>query len=112
MSSECPFCLVESQRVFYEGDLTRGIWDGFPVSPGHALVITRRHVSSWFEATPEERIEIVSAIDTVRSIVERSHKPTGFNIGINVGSSAGPSALTRNDPPLLGKTDPPARNLN
>ena len=86
---ECPFCEVPPERVFYEGLLTLGIWDGFPVSSGHALVITKRHVASWFEASPDERIEIVSAIDEVRTLITRSHRPTGFNIGINVGKVAG-----------------------
>jgi superfamily II DNA or RNA helicase/HKD family nuclease/diadenosine tetraphosphate (Ap4A) HIT family hydrolase len=85
----CPFCEVPAERIFHEGGLTLGIWDGFPVSKGHALVITRRHVSSWFEATPEERIEIVSTIDEVRSRIIASHQPSGFNIGINVGEAAG-----------------------
>ncbi len=86
---QCPFCEVPSERIFYESGLTLGIWDGFPVSAGHALVITRRHVPSWFEATPQERIEIVSTIDEVRSLVSASHQPSGFNIGINVGEAAG-----------------------
>jgi hypothetical protein len=72
---KCPFCDVPSGRIFYEGELTLGIWDGFPVSPGHALVITRRHVPSWFEATPQERIEIVRAIDDVRALISAKHQP-------------------------------------
>jgi len=85
----CPFCEVQAERIFYEGALTLGIWDGFPVSPGHALIITRRHVPSWFEATPQERIEIVSTIDEVRSMIAASHGPSDFNIGINIGEAAG-----------------------
>ena len=75
--------------MFYESDLTLGIWDAFPVSEGHALVITRQHVASWFEATPQQRIEIVSTIDEVRSRISALHKPSGFNIGINIGEAAG-----------------------
>ena len=36
-------------------DLTFAIWDGFPVSPGHALIIPRRHVATWFETTATEQ---------------------------------------------------------
>jgi diadenosine tetraphosphate (Ap4A) HIT family hydrolase/HKD family nuclease len=88
-ANDCPFCAVSTDRIFYEGTLTLGIWDGFPVSAGHALVITRRHVPSWFEATPQERIEIVSTIDEVRSSIAAKYQPSGFNIGINVGEAAG-----------------------
>ena len=85
----CPFCEISAERVFFKGELTLGVWDSSPVSAGHALVITRRHVPSWFEATPQERIGIVSTIDAVRSLIAASHQPNGFNIGINVGEAAG-----------------------
>ena len=77
MSAEkCPFCDVAADRIFYESDLILGIWDGFPVSEGHALVITRDHVPSWFEATPRQRTAIVAAIDEVRSRIVERHKPS------------------------------------
>lgn len=51
----CPFCDPRpAERIFYEDELTRGLWDGFPVSPGHALIVPRRHVATWFDATAEE----------------------------------------------------------
>ena len=51
----CPFCQPDHNQVFYKDSLTIGLWDAFPVSKGHALIITRRHVSSWFDATDEEK---------------------------------------------------------
>ncbi|MCP3917197.1 MAG: HIT domain-containing protein [bacterium] len=51
----CPLCAIPSANVFHEGALVRAIWDAFPVTPGHALLITRRHVPTWFEATREEQ---------------------------------------------------------
>lgn len=33
----CPFCEPTRDRVFYEDSLVLALWDGFPVSPGHAL---------------------------------------------------------------------------
>ena len=41
---KCPFCFETHEKQFYEGKLVRGIWDSFPVSPGHALLIPKRHV--------------------------------------------------------------------
>ena len=37
----CPFCQVSSERIFHEGRSILGLWDGFPVSPGHALLVPR-----------------------------------------------------------------------
>ena len=91
----CPFCTIDVQRIFYSGELVVGIWDMYPVSPGHALLLPKRHISSWFEATAEERAELSETTTIAReAILKRTvseHLPTpdGFNIGVNVGQSAG-----------------------
>jgi diadenosine tetraphosphate (Ap4A) HIT family hydrolase len=66
-----------------------GIWDGFPVSPGHALLIPRRHVESWFDASDDEQRELAAAIDRAREAIEARHRPDGFNVGMNLGAAAG-----------------------
>jgi ATP adenylyltransferase len=86
----CPFCsLDDSDRVFYRDDLTVALWDGYPISPGHALVVPRRHVAGWFEASAEEHAALVRAIDAARAAILERHRPDGFNIGVNVGAAAG-----------------------
>jgi superfamily II DNA or RNA helicase/HKD family nuclease/diadenosine tetraphosphate (Ap4A) HIT family hydrolase len=85
----CPFCTPDSDRVFFESELVIGLWDAFPVSDGHALLITRRHAASWFDASPEERRALTDAIDAARASILDRHRPDGFNIGVNVGAAAG-----------------------
>lgn len=86
----CPFCSVSPHRKFHEGRLVLGVWDAFPVSPGHALLVPRRHVPTWFEATEEERHELTAAIELARyAILAAGHRPDGFNIGMNLGAAAG-----------------------
>ena len=34
------------------------VWDAYPLSPGHALVIPRRHIGSWFDTTAPERADL------------------------------------------------------
>ncbi|RMD85355.1 MAG: HIT domain-containing protein, partial [Candidatus Dadabacteria bacterium] len=63
--------------------------DLYPVSDGHMLVIPKRHVATWFDATPEERAALVRGIDEARRAIERERTPDGYNIGINVGEAAG-----------------------
>ena len=82
----CPFCTPDSNRIFFESELVLGIWDAFPVSDRHALLVTRRHVASWFDATPEERRALTDAIDAARASILDRHRPDGFNIGVNVGA--------------------------
>lgn len=90
VEENCPFCgPIVLERVFYIDDLVYALWDGFPVSAGHALLVTRRHVANWFEASQAERLALLSAIDIARNKILESQDPQGFNIGINVGAAAG-----------------------
>ncbi len=70
-------------------DLAFAIRDGFPVTDGHTLVITRRLVASWFDATPAERAALLDLVDQVRRRLDETHRPDGYNIGVNVGAAAG-----------------------
>jgi diadenosine tetraphosphate (Ap4A) HIT family hydrolase len=83
----CAFCEPDPERVFYSGEHVRGLWDAFPVSAGHALLIPKRHVAGWFDARPEEQAELMSAIRVARAAIETRHRPDGYNIGINVGAA-------------------------
>ena len=85
----CPFCNPDPQRVFYQDDLVLALWDAFAVSPGHALVVPRRHVADWWLATPEERQALTEATLAVKRQVEKIHRPDGYNVGVNVGLAGG-----------------------
>ena len=63
--------------------------DGFPVSPGHSLVIPKRHVGSFFEVSAEERLALLELLDQAKQSVQAQSHPDGFNIGINDGPAAG-----------------------
>ena len=89
MTGPCPFCDPAPERLFLEAELVLGLWDAFPVSPGHALIVTRRHTPDWFSATPEEQAALFRALDLARVEVEKSHQPAGYNIGLNVGAAGG-----------------------
>jgi superfamily II DNA or RNA helicase/diadenosine tetraphosphate (Ap4A) HIT family hydrolase len=87
--ASCPFCGPPIDNIFYTAERVLGLWDAFPVSPGHALLIPRRHVAGWFDATAEERGELLQAIEVAKARIDKRLKPDGYNIGINVGRAAG-----------------------
>ena len=80
----CPFCDLDPARVFYRGTNVFGVWDAYPVSEGHALLVTTRHIASWFDATREEHNELASALTIARDAILAKHHPDGFNIGVNI----------------------------
>ena len=86
----CPFCCPDLTSVFHEGELVVGLWDRFPVSEGHALLVPRRHVPDWFAASSAEREALSEALELAReAIVARGFSPHGFNVGMNLGEAAG-----------------------
>ena len=89
----CPFCSIDPARVLYESALVRILRDGFPVSPGHLLLVPRRHIAGWFDATPAEQQALTAAIAVARSLVEQEHQPDGYNVGMNLGEAAGQTVM-------------------
>jgi diadenosine tetraphosphate (Ap4A) HIT family hydrolase len=88
-SKPCPFCTLPASRIVEENGHAVLILDGYPVSPGHSLVIPKRHVGSFFEVTEIERAALFSLLDRAKELAAGQHRPDGYNIGINDGAAAG-----------------------
>jgi len=65
------------------------LWDGYPVSPGHALIVPRRHMPSLFDTTETEQSALLAMVNSTKAIIHERHRPDGYNIGVNVGAAAG-----------------------
>jgi diadenosine tetraphosphate (Ap4A) HIT family hydrolase len=86
---ECPFCSLAGRDLVAENELAAAFRDGFPVNPGHTLVIPRRHVAAWFDTSREEQIAILELTDRVKATLDAELHPDGYNLGINCGEAAG-----------------------
>lgn len=86
-----PFQQVPEENWVAANDVAFAIRDGFPVTPGHTLVITKRVVATWFDATPEEQLGLMQLVNEVRAQLDKDLKPTpdGYNVGFNCGTAAG-----------------------
>ena len=87
--ASCPFCALPAERILLLADEALVIRDAFPVSPGHTLVVPRRHIGSFFELTDAERACMVELLAQAKAELDFSFQPHGFNIGINEGAAAG-----------------------
>ena len=85
----CPFCVIPAERIVLADKHALVVRDGFPVSPGHTLVIPRRHIGSFFEATPDERASLLHLLHQAQHALASEFHPDGWNIGINDGPAAG-----------------------
>ncbi|NTX35050.1 DEAD/DEAH box helicase family protein [Myxococcus sp. CA033] len=84
-----PFLLIPEAEWVASNTLAFAIRDGSPVSPGHTLVIPRRSVATWFDATAEEQRALFELVDEVKRGLDTQLRPDGYNLGINVGVAAG-----------------------
>lgn len=87
--SACPFCSLPAGRIILESPTAFVIRDGYPISPGHTLVIPRRHVGSYFDISATEREEMASLLAQAKAQLDKELAPDGYNIGINDGAAAG-----------------------
>ncbi|WP_343571788.1 DUF3427 domain-containing protein [Mycobacterium sp.] len=89
MPTESPFFDIPRAEWIASNRSAFAIWDVYPVNPGHALVVTRRQITDWWEATPNERTDLMNLVEQVRAHIEQHHSPDGFNVGFNAGTAAG-----------------------
>ncbi|MBK6594367.1 MAG: HIT family protein [Burkholderiales bacterium] len=88
-SKFCAFCTLPLNRVIDESATAIAIRDGYPVSPGHTLLIPRRHAGSFFDLSAKERLDLLVLLDRAKLLLDEEFQPQGYNIGINDGAAAG-----------------------
>ena len=90
----CPFCSLPASRIVAEDGPCIAFRDGFPVSPGHTLIIPRRHVASFRDLSPDEWAALHRlARRLATGLLESDPAIRGFNFGINDGACAGQSVF-------------------
>ncbi len=93
-ASTCPFCSLSPDAFVHEFPLVVAFRDRFPVSPGHTLIITRRHAATYFDTTPAERAAMWEAVEAVQhALSQQEPRPDGFNVGFNAGAAAGQTVM-------------------
>lgn len=89
----CVFCQSQSQSLEeFPADLpdARAVWDAFPVSPWHALILPKEHVTAFDQLSAHTWRDMQILAQRVQDWV-RAKDPsvTAFNVGMNLGKDAG-----------------------
>lgn len=89
--SDCLFCRWIQEKTPLETFGTSAAFnDGHPVTRGHLLLIPLRHVPDYLSMTEGEKRDIETLIGIVSENIRKADPSvTGFNIGTNIGESAG-----------------------
>jgi len=92
---DCPFCKkIEEGVPFTRNRLAAALFDGYPISPGHILVVPLRHEADFFRLTDAEQRAILGLLKKAAPSASvlmalSGAQVDGFNVGINVGEAAG-----------------------
>jgi superfamily II DNA or RNA helicase/diadenosine tetraphosphate (Ap4A) HIT family hydrolase/SOS-response transcriptional repressor LexA len=92
---QSPFLEIPAENWIASNELAFAVYDGFPVSPGHALVLAKRPVPTWFEASSDEQAALMSLVNQVKLLLDErlSPRPEGYNVGFNAGAAAGQTVM-------------------
>lgn len=88
-ASECPFCAPQPEQVAFKTSDVIGIWDGFPVTEGHLLIVPARHAKRWDDLNRAEQTALIEGVDRGRALLKGLFGPDAFNVGYNDGQAAG-----------------------
>ena len=84
---------MQPDRIVLADMRAFAVRDSYPVSPGHTLIIPRRHVSSFFELSVEESDAVLRLLHSAKDQLQVELEPPGYNIGINDGIAAGQTVM-------------------
>ena len=87
------FSNISEDNKIYTGEHFFMIHDGYPVSPGHILIISNNEKLDFFSLSKEEQDELSSTIEIAKQTIEKEYKPDGYNIGMNCGEAAGQTVM-------------------
>lgn len=84
---------IEADRILYKDEDFFIMYDGFPVSPGHTLIITSGDEVTYFDMSDSKKMKLNKMLSHAKSIIESEFTPDGYNIGMNCGSAAGQTVM-------------------
>jgi histidine triad (HIT) family protein len=89
---DCEFCYIArgcaDAEVLAEGETWLAFFPLKPATPGHTLVVPRRHVRDFWEAEAQEAGELAAACLSVGRAVQRALMPQGMNLITSAGTAA------------------------
>lgn len=91
----CLFCSDDiKDRIVTDNGPILAIYDKYPVTEAHTLIIPKRHAVDYFQMTTQERQCADEMIQFLRKyFVHNDPTIKGFNVGMNCGEAAGQTVM-------------------
>src|SRR5262245_58944746 len=92
----CVFCEIGKHQdddsnnyVVFRSQLNFVVLNLFPYITGHLLVVPYAHLGEFESAPKDVTDEMMDLAKRSQAVLREVYKPAGFNIGMNLGASAG-----------------------
>lgn len=89
--TDIPTLPDEDGLVVARGEQVYVVLNLYPYNPGHLMVVPYRRVSELEELTEAESAELMAFTQKAIRVIKAVSSPDGFNVGLNLGRSAGGS---------------------
>jgi ATP adenylyltransferase len=89
--TDIPQLSDEDGLVVARGELVYAVLNLYPYNPGHLMVVPYRRLSEIEDLTDAESAELMAFIQKAIRVIKNVSRPHGFNVGLNLGTSAGGS---------------------
>ena len=92
---ECVFCRINREQkddenfVVHRAGLNFIVLNLFPYTSGHLMIVPYEHKASLADFDPATTTEMLELAKRSQLALEAEYHPDGFNIGMNLGRSAG-----------------------
>ena len=80
---------IPSEEIVLESDCFLFLMRAQPILVGSGIIIPKRFITTPFDLSPEEWIDLRTIILQAKEHIETRHVPDGYNLGWNVGAAAG-----------------------
>lgn len=95
--NKCIFCNPhKSLSILTESATAYAMFDGYPLSKGHILIVPKRHTANYFELPFKEQSACWFMVNKVQEFLSKEFQPDGFNVGMNINKEAGQSMMHAN----------------
>jgi ATP adenylyltransferase len=89
--TDIPTLSDEDGLVIARGYLVYAVLNLYPYNPGHLMVVPYRRVAELEDVTDAEMAELMAFVQESIRVIKSVSRPDGFNVGLNLGKSAGGS---------------------
>ncbi len=89
--TDIPQLSDEEGLVVARGEVVYAVLNLYPYNPGHLMVVPYRRVSELEDLTERESAELMAFTQKAIRVIKNVSRPHGFNVGLNLGTSAGGS---------------------